>query len=148
MKEEEIRRRSVFNRYLQLIREDVQTIFTDNSKSIEIGCPACGSKSYQSQFEKLGFTYVLCSNCGTLFVNPRPSAQLLMEFYTKSRSARFWVREFFKPMAEARREKIFWPRAEYIRDTPPEMSKGVIGDIGADFGLFLKDCPSFGLLPD
>lgn len=139
MKEEEIRKRSVFNRYLELVREDVQTIFADKSKFIEIGCSACGSKSYQSQFEKLGFTYVLCSTCGTLFVNPRPSAQLLMEFYTKSRSASFWIREFFKPVAEARRGKIFRPRTEYVRDTFPGMLNRVVGDIGTGFGLFLEE---------
>ncbi|GAI10849.1 unnamed protein product, partial [marine sediment metagenome] len=82
MKEEEIRQRSVLNRYLELVAEDVQTIFADRSRFIQIDCPACGSRNYQPQFEKLGFTYVLCLDCGTLFVNPRPPAQLLMDFYT------------------------------------------------------------------
>jgi len=139
MKEEEIRQRSVLNRYLELVAEDVQTIFTDRGCFIQIDCPACGSKDYKPQFEKLGFTYVLCSDCGTLFVNPSPPAKLLMDFYTQSRSASFWVHDFFQPVAEARREKIFRPRAEYVRDTFPEMSTGVIGDIGAGFGLFLEE---------
>ena len=95
MKEEEIRRRSTFNRYLELVAEDVQAIFADRSNFIEIDCPACGNENCQPQFEKLGFTYVFCPNCGTLFVNPRPPVQLLMDFYTKSRSASFWVHDFF-----------------------------------------------------
>lgn len=139
MKEEEIRKRSIFNRYLELVAEDVQTIFADRSAFIQISCPACSSMNYQRQFEKLGFTYVLCPRCGTLFVNPRPSAQLLLDFYTQSRSASFWVHDFFEPVAEARREKIFRPRAEYIKDTFPAMAKGVIGDTGAGFGLFLEE---------
>lgn len=143
MKEEEIRKRLVFNRYLELVREDVQTIFADKSKFIEIGCPACESEHYRPRFEKIGFTYVLCPDCGTLFVNPRPPAQLLMDFYTQSRSTNFWVHEFFQPVAEARREKIFRPRAEYLRDTLPEVSNGVIGDIGAGFGLFLEELSKF-----
>jgi len=143
LKEEEIRKRSVFNRYLELVAEDVQAIFADRSDFIEIDCPACGGRNYQPQFEKLGFTYVLCPDCGTLFVNPRPPYQLLMDFYTQSRSTSFWVHDFFKPVAEARREKIFRPRAEYIRDTFPEMSNGVIGDIGAGFGLFLEELARF-----
>ena len=80
MKEEEIRKRSVFNRYLELVAEDVQAIFSDRSSFIEADCPACGNKNSQPQFEKLGFAYVLCSGCGTLFVNPRPPYQLLMDF--------------------------------------------------------------------
>ena len=143
VKEEEIRQRSAFNHYLELVREDVQTIFADRSCFIQIDCPACSSKNYRPQFEKLGFTYVLCRDCGTLFVNPRPPAQLLMDYYTQSRSASFWVHEFFQPVAEARREKIFRPRAEYIRDTLTEKSNGVIGDIGAGFGLFLEELAKF-----
>jgi len=143
MKEEEIRRRSTFNRYLELVAEDVQAIFADRSNFIEIDCPACGNENCQPQFEKLGFTYVFCPNCGTLFVNPRPPVQLLMDFYTKSRSASFWVHDFFQPVAEARREKIFRPRAEYVRDTFPEKSNGVVGDIGAGFGLFLEELARF-----
>ena len=139
MKEQEIRRRSTFNRYLELVAEDVQAIFADRSSFIEINCPACGSDRYQPQFEKLGFTYVLCPACGTLFVNPRPPYQSLMDFYTQSRSASFFVHDFFQPVAEARREKIFRPRAEYVRNTLPDMANGVIGDIGAGFGLFLEE---------
>lgn len=140
MKEEEIRKRAVFNRYLELVAEDVRAIFKDRSCFIQIDCPACGGKDYRYQFEKLGFTYVLCPDCGTLFVNPRPPYELLMDFYTKSPSTSFWVHEFFAPVAEARREKIFRPRADYISDTFPEMSNGVIGDIGAGFGIFLEEC--------
>jgi SAM-dependent methyltransferase len=139
MKEEEIRQRSTFNRYLELVAEDVQTIFADRNNFIEIDCPACMNDNCQPQFEKLGFTYVLCPDCGTLFVNPRPPPQLLMDFYTQSRSASFFVHDFFQPVAEARREKIFRPRAEYVRDTLPDMANGIIGDIGAGFGLFLEE---------
>jgi SAM-dependent methyltransferase len=139
MKEQEIRQRSTFNRYLELVAEDVQAIFADRSGFIEINCPACGNDTYEPQFEKLGFTYVLCPDCGTLFVNPRPPYQSLMDFYTQSRSASFWVNEFFLPVAEARRERIFRPRAQYVTDTLGNMADAVIGDIGAGFGLFLEE---------
>jgi 2-polyprenyl-3-methyl-5-hydroxy-6-metoxy-1,4-benzoquinol methylase/ribosomal protein S27E len=143
MKEDEIRKRSVFNRYLELVAEDTQVMLADKSLFRDIDCPACGSKNYQTQFEKIGFRYVLCSDCGTLFVNPRPPHELLMDFYTQSPSTSFWIHEFFKPVAEVRREKIFRPRAEYIRDTFHEMSNGVIGDIGAGFGIFLEELAKF-----
>ncbi|MHB8104017.1 MAG: methyltransferase domain-containing protein, partial [Dehalococcoidales bacterium] len=130
---------SAHNRYLELVAEDVRTIFADSSKFVKIDCPACGSKKYQTQFEKTGFTLMLCPDCGTLFVNPRPPSRLLNDFYTRSRSASFFVHDFFQPVAEARREKIFRPRAEYIQDTLPEKSQGIIGDIGAGVGLFLEE---------
>lgn len=143
MKEEEIRKRSAFNRYLELVAEDVQAIFTDRSNFTKIDCPACRSRNYQPQFDKTGFTLVLCPDCGTLFVNPRPPGRLLTDFYTQSRSASFFVHGFFQPVAEARREKIFRPRAEYIRDTLPDKSESFIGDIGAGSGLFLEELAKF-----
>jgi len=143
MKEEEIRRRSVFNRYLELVAEDVREIFADRSSFISVDCPACGGRKYRPQFEKLGFVYVLCLDCGTLFVNPRPPLRLLMDFYTRSRSASFWVNDFFPPVAEVRREKIFRPRAEYVDNTLSALSNGVVGDIGAGFGLFLEELARF-----
>lgn len=143
MKEEEIRQRPVLNRYLELVAEDVRTIFRDRSLFRTIDCPACGGGDYQKQFEKLGFSYVLCSDCGTLFVSPRPPADLLMDYYTDSPSATFWVNSFFKPVAEARREKIFRPRAEFVRNEFRQISGGVIGDIGAGFGIFLEELGKF-----
>jgi SAM-dependent methyltransferase len=143
LKEEEIRQRSTLNRYLELVAEDVNTIFKDHSLFTPLDCPACGGRDHQVQFEKLGFSYALCRDCGTLFVNPRPPTNLLMDYYTRSRSASFWVNSFFKPVAEVRRERIFRPRAEFVRDEFPQMTGGVTGDIGAGFGIFLEEIGKF-----
>ena len=82
---------------------------------------------------------MLCDNCGTLFVNPRPSFELLADFYTQSPSTQFWIKEFFKPVAEARRIKMFRPRAEYVAQKFGNNPEWVVGDIGAGFGLFLEE---------
>lgn len=145
MKEEDIRNREIFNRYLKLVEEDVKKIFSDPEQFIETACPACNGRNYEFQFTKIGFNYALCRDCGTLFVNPRPSFENLNEFYIKSESTAFWVNDFFKPVAEARREKIFKPRAEFVKDKfssdPP-----IVGDIGAGFGIFLEELAK--LLPN
>lgn len=139
MKEDDIRKRDVFNQYLKLVEKDVQKIFADQQQFITIDCPACGNKKFEFQFKKLVFNYVLCENCGTLFVNPRPLFKDLNEFYAKSESTTFWVQEFFKPVAEARREKIFRPRAEFIKERFSSASPQIVGDIGAGFGIFLEE---------
>lgn len=143
MKEEEIRRRETFNTYLRIVEEDIKTIFKDRSIFIHIACPACGRLDYWPQFEKFGFNYVLCQRCKTLFVNPRPSLELLIEFYKNSKSTVFWIEKFFKPVADVRREKMFRPRAEFVKDTMPKFNNSVIGDIGAGFGLFLEELAVF-----
>lgn len=139
MREEDIRKRDVHNRYLQLVNEDAEILFADKSDFEYIRCPACGEISYSSEFSKQGFSYVSCPSCSTLYLNPRPRFDKLMQFYADSKSTSYWVNEFFMPMAEARREKIFKPRADYVCETIPVESGFCIGDIGAGFGIFLEE---------
>ncbi len=139
MKEEEIRKRDVLNRYLDLVQEDSIRLFQDRSAFMKIDCPACGNTEPVSQFDKMGFNYVQCGKCETLFVSPRPAYKDLMKIYVDSPSTRFWVNDFFLPMAEVRREKIFKPRAEFIANSFPEIRSGRLADIGAGFGLFLEE---------
>jgi len=77
-----------------------------------------------------------------LFANPRPSYDDLQRIYANSESTKFWVNEFFAPMAEARREKIFNPRAHFIVERFPYLCNSRIADIGAGFGLFLEELRS------
>lgn len=143
MKESEIRNREVFNRYLELSAKDIVTFFSDRSKFEEISCPACNSKKSRSDFKKNDFHYVECNECRTLYVSPRPSVRQLQQFYADSPSTHFWVNDFFKPVAEARREKIFKPRAEFIAERFGKAGKLKVGDIGAGFGLFLEELKKF-----
>ena len=138
MKEEEIRKREAFNRYLELVKKDAKKFFHHKS-FIRINCPACNKNNFTEEFEKYGFKYVTCKNCSTLFVNPRPHFNTLKDFYSDSPSTKFWVNKFFKPVAQIRRKKIFAPRAEYINKFLKKNKQLVIGDIGAGFGLFLEE---------
>lgn len=138
MKESEIRSQEVLDKYLEVVESDIKNLF-DRDQFEEIPCPACGSSEHTVEFEKNGFNYVTCNKCGTLYANPRPSQKQLDRFYSESDSTRFWVEVFFTPLAEARREKIFIPRArEFAQEFPGYRNKR-IGDIGAGFGLFLEE---------
>lgn len=139
MKEEEIRKRDVLNQYLELVAEDAKKLFADRSSFKKINCPACGNDQPEHSFDKMGFKYVQCPQCATLFVSPRPAYRDLMKIYVDSPSTKFWVNDFFLPMAEARREKIFKPRAQFVAQRFPEMKNKRMADIGAGFGLFLEE---------
>jgi len=139
MKEDDIRKRDVLNRYLEMVQEDSVRLFQDRSAFIKIACPACGNTEPAYQFDKMRFIYVQCEKCETIFVNPRPAYQDLMKIYVDSPSTRFWVNDFFLPMTEARREQIFKPRAEFIAECFPGIRSGRLADIGAGFGLFLEE---------
>jgi SAM-dependent methyltransferase len=129
----------VFNRYLELVQDDVKAFFRSASEFQEIPCPACGNPKNDETFKKGGFSYCLCVKCQTLFTNPRPPLEDLIQFYASSPSTSYWVTEFFMPVAEVRREKIFKPRAESIAANYGRQKDWIIGDIGAGFGLFLAE---------
>lgn len=137
MKEEEIRSRETLAAYLRMVGEDCRRIFGEGLQPVN--CPACGSAQATKQFVKDGFEYAVCNTCETLFARTRPSFSLLQRFYVESPSTRFWINEFFKPVAEARREKIFKPRAEYLRTRFGHDPHWIVGDIGAGFGLFCSE---------
>jgi len=139
MKEKEIRNPQTHERYLEMVRADAAAFFGDARQLEERPCPACGDSRFHREFVKFGFTYGTCPTCRTLYVNPRPKVEPLREFYVHSPSSRYWVEEFFKPVAEARRKKIFRPRAAYVAESLPALAQEKIGDIGAGFGLFLEE---------
>lgn len=139
MKEEEIRRREALDKYQQLVAEDCRRLCGDKDQFIQVNCPACNSQTYNPEFVKNGFEYVTCGSCQTLFARTRPPLATLNQFYTQSASTKYWVNEFFKPVAQARREKIFRPRARFIVDRFGADREWLVGDIGAGFGLFLEE---------
>lgn len=139
MKEKEIRRREALDQYQQLVAEDCRRMFGDGYQLIQVNCPACNSQTYVAEFMKGGFEYVTCGACQTLFARTWPPRASLNQFYSQSASSKYWVQEFFKPVAEARREKIFRPRARYIVDRFGSNREWLVGDIGAGFGLFLEE---------
>lgn len=146
MKEREIRDPDVHRRFLELLEEDIARIFTEPESYERIPCPACAALDLEESFVKFGFTYGSCSECRTLYALNRPPGDQFRELYEASESTRFWVEEFFKPVAEARRDKIFRPRARYVQERFRDYSEGTIVDVGSGFGLFLEELPA--LWPD
>ncbi|MFX0136537.1 MAG: class I SAM-dependent methyltransferase [Candidatus Hodarchaeota archaeon] len=140
MKEDEIRKREIFNEYLRLSSEDAKIFFKDTNQFVKLNsCIACNSQNLSHALVKNNFNYVECGDCDTFFVNPRPTIDMLSKYYSSSPSTTFWVEKFFKPVAEKRREKIFRPRAEYISKFLKRKNGITIGDIGAGFGIFLEE---------
>lgn len=139
MIEEDIRKRSVFNKYLELSAIDAETFFSDKSQFVQVHCPCCDANEAIQLFEKNGFDYTQCKVCDTIYCNPRPSLKQFETFYRDSPSTSFWVNKFFMPVAEERRKRMFKPRAEFMNELLGKDENLVIGDIGAGFGIFLEE---------
>ena len=139
MKEEEIRPEKIFDEYLRLAREDTDTYFGEVERK-NGDCPACGTKGVPT-FVKYGFAYESCHSCHSLFVNPRPVPEAFSRYYTESPSSKYWASTFYKETADARREKLWKPKARLIRDKLAHYGGNhhTIIDIGGGFGLFAEE---------
>jgi 2-polyprenyl-3-methyl-5-hydroxy-6-metoxy-1,4-benzoquinol methylase len=139
VKEEEIRPQKIFDEYLRLAEKDIQKYFSTGERH-PVCCPACGLNGHYS-FAKHGFIYEECSACQTLFVSPRPSAVAFSLYYQESESAKYWASTFYKETAEARREKLWHPKALAIRDLVERFGTEQHGlvDIGGGYGIFAEE---------
>ena len=150
MRETDIRPAALLETYLDLSRRDAETFFPNPSALERAACPGCGADTDRSvlQYAKHGFDIVECGCCLTLFVNPRPSAAQLAAFYRDSPSTDYWAKTFFPTVAEARREKIFAPRAAQALEIARAagITLETVFDVGSGYGLFLQELAK--LLPD
>jgi hypothetical protein len=160
MKEEEIRPKKIFDEYLRLAAQDTYTYFNQAERR-KIACPGCSNPGAVA-FEKSGFVYEQCSKCQTLYVSPRPVAEAFSQYYLESPSSQYWATTFYKETAEARREKLWRPKAREIQkilskfyskpsdhpiltplvetDANCELLQDVlVVDIGGGYGLFAEE---------
>jgi SAM-dependent methyltransferase len=139
LKEEYIRPGKIFKEYLRLCQEDTKTYFYDSVRE-EIFCPACESNG-NFAFVKDGFTYEICIRCDSLYVSPRPDSNTFTKYYREAPSVEFWASTFYKETAEARREKLWKPKAKLIMDIlhAQNVSDFSIIDIGGGYGIFAEE---------
>lgn len=139
MKEEEIRPQDLFDELLRLNKEDITTYFS-TSEYTKIKCPACDAEGLFS-FNKDGFDFDECNGCKTLYVSPRPDKESFDEYYTDSKSTKFWATEFYKATEKSRREKLWKPKANLISDKIDSYSSETktIIDIGGGYGVFMEE---------
>jgi len=143
MKEEDIRPEKLFNQYLSLAEQDVETYFRHAPLYNRL-CPACKSQNSEFRFRKIGFDYEICLDCKTLFVNPRPVAEAFNEYYTDSPSVRFWATNFYRETESKRREHIIKPKAAMVKSIiskymTESQNQSCILDIGAGYGIFCEE---------
>ena len=138
MEEKEIRPRKIFDKFLRLAYLDVKKYF--NKEKTKVNCVACGRKGKFS-FKKEGFSYYECQKCKTLFVNPRSNEDSFKNFYKRSSSVKFLSTNLYKKTKEARKKKIFKPRAKMIFKILKEkkIKNYVCVDIGGGTGIFAKE---------
>jgi SAM-dependent methyltransferase len=117
---------------------DIERLQARSSEFIELPCPACASHESDFTFEKHTFAYVTCRDCGTLYMNPRPSPAVMASYYSNSENYRYWAKHIFPASEASRREKLHKPWLERIVGFCERhgVARNLLLEIGAGFGTF------------
>lgn len=125
----------------QALEEDLTRLRAYTQDFIKVTCPACESKRRETAYEKYGFHFDACKDCGTAYMNPRATPEILNEFYSNSVLYEYWNKYIFPASQEVRRERIFKPRVRSIIDLAEhyKTARNGIVEIGAGFGTFCQE---------
>jgi SAM-dependent methyltransferase len=123
------------------VDRDRRFLLDRRDRFVRVPCPACAGDRLDPAFEKDGFSYERCRDCGTVLMNPRADQALMHEFYAGSANYAFWNRYVFPATEEARRSEIFRPRAERLRAICERqgLGGGTALEVGAGFGTFCEE---------
>lgn len=148
MKEKDIRPDDIHEKVQALHKEDVEKIVKLKDNFVSVSCPSCKSTDESFEYEKEEFHFVKCSKCNTVYINPRPTTDMLVDFYANSKSMKYWNDVIFPTTEENRKSKIFKKRADRVIElcNKYDCEFEVLVDVGAGFGTFcevIKEVNSF-----
>lgn len=105
---------------------------------IEINCPSCAEQG-KIEFYKYGYSHLKCEKCKTLYVSPRPSQELLFEYYSSYEAPTAWNDILIETNNE-RKYLQHIPRVEKLHSIMKEFDipSNVFVDLGAGNGNFAK----------
>lgn len=138
LRENEIRPAELISEQEAAFARDVARLHQRSAEFIQVDCPACGSAQSKKAFEKYGFTFARCGSCATLYMSPRPSEQVMADYYRNSENYAYWAKHIFPASETARREKIHKPWLARVVAFCEQyhIDRGTLVEIGPGFGTF------------
>jgi SAM-dependent methyltransferase len=118
---------------------DIARLQAQPQRHVKVPCPSCEAERPSAPaFEKFGFAFRRCLDCATLYMSPRPSAELLAEYYAHSENYAYWAKYIFPASEASRREKIHRPWLERIAALAERhgVPRGTLLEVGPGFGTF------------
>ena len=135
-----IRPNALLAHYRELVEVDVAKYLVPAAQESQDSCPACGSSRSEQAFARFGLSYRHCTDCGSLWVAPRPDEAALRRYYRESEAERFWQDELARQTGPVRIAKVIEPRLDWIADAVAEhRPQGVsIADVGTHQSVFAQ----------
>ncbi|MHB8669428.1 MAG: class I SAM-dependent methyltransferase [Acidimicrobiales bacterium] len=126
---------------------DVRRLLLRSDEFVEVNCPACSRDGAELGFRKADIRYLRCESCGTIYASPRPTPEILRDYYSSSANYRFWADEIFPASEETRRELIMRPRLRRLASLCDrfQMHPRILVEVGAGFGTFCDEAARSGL---
>jgi ribosomal protein S27E len=139
-----VRPRETFDKYIELLADDISRLFADRSQFVDVRCPACGSRDGAPAFTKLTFSYVACCACGSVFASPRPTPAALRRFMKASVAVRFWRSTLEAQTAHDRAQSIVHPRVAWIESNALDLDAPALIDLHSKYPRFLEVAAATG----
>jgi 2-polyprenyl-3-methyl-5-hydroxy-6-metoxy-1,4-benzoquinol methylase/predicted RNA-binding Zn-ribbon protein involved in translation (DUF1610 family) len=147
LKETEIRPDHLLKQHDVLFEADIRRLLRRRAEFVEVPCPACGAEARRAGWRKYELEYPICAQCGTMYMSPRPTSAILDDYCATSESYQYWNNYIFPASEQARRSKIFRPRAERITAIMRShgVQPGTLLEVGAGFGTFCEEVRQLGV---
>lgn len=147
LKQKDIKPFDIMAGQIKHIEADRERLLSKKDKFVNVPCPACECENSTLEYEKNGLKYVTCTSCETMFVNPRPTQEILEDCYSKSSVYEYWNKYVYPATDKARREGIYQKRIERILNIRKKHGfpkKCTLMEIGAGYGSFCEEAKNTG----
>lgn len=131
----------------EAMARDIALLASWRDGFVDVACPACDGSGRAPLYEKYGMQHHRCTDCGTQYISPRPTAEMLGRFYAVSENYAYWAKHIYPASAEARRVQVFRPRVDLVRGVVEAHGGrgGTLVEVGGGYGIFLDEVRAAGL---
>jgi 2-polyprenyl-3-methyl-5-hydroxy-6-metoxy-1,4-benzoquinol methylase len=145
--EDEIRPAELKRGQEEAFQKDVKRLQSQLDRFVIVPCPACKKNESKFKFCKYSFSFSKCDHCNTIYMNPRPTPEIMNSYYRNSENYKYWATYIFPASEAIRREKIHIPRFSRVVELCDKfsISKGTLLEIGPGFGTFCSVAQSAGI---
>jgi len=129
------------------VQRDRQWLLAREAEFVYVDCPVCDTSSNTNPWRIIdGFQYRRCSDCGTLYISPRPTQELLNAYYARSEIAQCWCEEIYPAAEDTRAAELHRPRVYRIIGLAQKLGVrcDTLVDIGAGYGTFCAEAARQG----
>lgn len=119
--EASMRPKELHDHYAELLSDEIRSFFisTDDVAELKkdiavwVNCPACDANDANHYLSKEGLQLHKCEQCSLVFMNPRPTENSMVEFFSKSKAIAIYS-DMVDMTKEARTDLVFNPLADFI----------------------------------